>query len=300
MNREITKHLAAIFDITGISIYPDGHKRKLATRIINTWLMVFGAAMMLLYLITHRHAFQDVALSLCCTISATNAILVYLILHFKSEHIRQLLVAMDGDIFMYADESEIKPNYSWTSYDRYMRIISSVIIGYIYACMAFLGFSSVMMVLFGGMGTAFMYPAWTPWNSILLDFFCQMTTLLAYGCSYSLTYVYMLTISFEFERQSERLCSALASTESRARAKLHSGLGATSRDLYSEFMEENLVQCIKHHQKLIRYVVRRFEGNYVHPEVLLHLRSLTNSSTNSKAKIFKTITQDLFTPAPFS
>lgn len=261
MKREITKHLAAIFEIMGISIYPEGHTRKLVTSIIITLFMVMALCMVLMYMSIHRHAFQDVAIATCCLSSCINSILAYLNLRFKSEAIRQLLTAMDDDIFTYSDELAIVPNYKWTSRDRNMKIVSLTIFIYQHSLMAFLCVTSVIQVLFVDVETAFLYPARAPWNSLLLDWLAQSTSCLAVCISHSLTYIFMLTLSFEFERQSKRLRTTLATAELRARAQSNAyGISRSNSELevrYIRFLERNFTQCIKHYQNLVRWVVRR-------------------------------------------
>lgn len=190
---------------------------------------------------------------------------------YNNKKVRQLLRYIDQHIYTYSDESNITPSYDWIELDENMVRVFLYICGYHTFLVCGLSLSPYMQLLIYGKTEVMIYPAWIPWPiDRPIPFLCAYLINfigITVGClTYNLCCIFPMFITLEFRRQRKRLCTALVSIEKRAeeRARLSMkkakpGFAYDSRRrlqlCYRSILKANVIECVKHYQMLLRYVL---------------------------------------------
>lgn len=205
-----------------------------------------------------------------------------LCLFHNKRKIFRMLKRLDDNVFIYPDENNIRPKYTWLFDEKniiikFTLVMCYEITGYIFVCG-----SPFMGYFVSGRMKPEIYPGWTPWTvngtvtfwSTYVSQVCVVTTSL---WGYYITLTYVLFIIIEFLKQYKRLVVALCTINQRAEQALllklnfsgdlkrpaakyhgsfhpinfnHSDIKTEYVTLYNNLVRENIVMCLKHYQML--------------------------------------------------
>lgn len=170
------------------------------------------------YLIKYRDSFRDVAAVFFCIFGSCGSVMVYFIFVAHSEDIIKLLTILDDNIFTYEEETDITPKYKWILEEGNMVICSLCLLGWLAIDLVLMFAIPILSILLGAEEVV-VIPVWIPIDSVVLSYLIQMSLASAFATSLWYRWIFLLVISLEFDRQCERLCSALATIEERSRAE---------------------------------------------------------------------------------
>lgn len=263
MKRQLTKHLVAILSATGIGISSENRIRQLCTKTVILFSLACCFFSEIFYGIDKintgtRH---DVIFVVCFIIINFITTFGFISFQFKLKDLQELLQILDGNIFTYTDETEIAPDYKWSCKEENMKRVSLFFAGYFFvscffsnvACLAGYALTRNLILI---------YPAKLPWDSAGLNYGLQMWVSVLAAWTLYTRWSFSILISFEFERQCKRMCTALETVERRSReeagvyedgASYMSAKWNESQIRYYKILRGNIVQCIRHHQAFKRY-----------------------------------------------
>lgn len=283
MKRKITHFLATYMQNIGIDIANEDRIRR--TRYIK--IIAAGFYLLLLsslsaFLIKNRNQYNNLALGSAYTISAVNIVASYLYVLITIKRIRPLLRNIDQNIFVYTNEEKITPAYSLLMKEENTLLFFQITLAYlIFMWVSFFFSPFFAYYLTGGRELKVeIIPIWLPFRSKVAIYLFQLSTETVLATGLYLKWVFPLFLHFEYERQCRRLCAALTTLEWRSFADMQqrieefgaSGSSAGGSDLaslsldelsrlcrtktyyrnaYYKIVRENLVQCIRHHQRLV-------------------------------------------------
>lgn len=239
-------------------------------------LQLFGLSALWGYAIINRNDYPRMIQGIgFATANVANAA-SYVYFVAKSNGNQELLKSVDDNVYTYADEQSILPSYNWISKEENMMIM--FISMFAYQMMCILIFLTIPTICFLYTGTVNCAPLWIPVNSNLLIYASIVLIVINSSFLFYLKLAFPLFISFEFQRQNTRLCTALATAEHRSLSyaieKSNAVLKQKSKPnesdtsspslskplentkqlqiMYRENMEKNILQCICHYQQLLR------------------------------------------------
>lgn len=255
MKRSLTRNLSLILEISGVEINAHKSKKMLAGRIICTFGMLYAIFVVSLYMVYNRDNMLDILTGTYYIIFAIATLLANLCFYHKSREISHLLQTVDTNIFTYVQEPNIEPNYSWILREENVLFFPILLLVYFVANSTVLGGICILRLTIGGEQVVSLFPAATPWDSLTVNFCSQAFIVYLVAWSNYLRWVFLFVMSLEFERQCKRLCTALETAKQRSSEKRRDiprsqfgGQGDRKRDF--QLFEQNLMQCVRHHQKL--------------------------------------------------
>lgn len=274
MEKKLIKYLLVFLYGTGIAI-PRGKRMK---RIIIIPIFTFSLLCLLLtitmYIFERREHLQDVVVGFSYLFSCVNCFCSYCIFVHEDQKIRRLLEIIDNGIFTYANEEEIKPNYTWIAKEHNMIRVSLFVSGFVFSNMVLVTLGGIIRLIFTDEQMFLIIPGWVPWDSRVLNFCIQVYLSYLNTFMYTLKWSFSLIISFEFKRQCELLCEALGTVEGRTKSEaqmressidsvLMEQIPTTFMGQNSEkwenfqikkremkILRRNIVECIQHHQNV--------------------------------------------------
>lgn len=282
MKRKFIHLMAAIINETGINITDESLNSKVFRYLFITTPVIYAIFALFMYSYTNRENFYEVVSTATYIGGGTIAIAGVAIIFFHRKDVRQMLYQMDDNIFTYPDEHLIVVNYKW-----YLKEENGVSLYYLVMAIEFIGYSiicstSVIEWIFYRDITFYVFPSWTPWKETGIE--TRFATLISQHimtlCGLYLYYIgllFIMIITIEFNRQFERLKSAVRSITKRTGAvtlerrnkkfiprgrssevnvfrdvnHLHSRFDAEFTTEFNKVFKKNLLNCIRHHQLLI-------------------------------------------------
>lgn len=184
-------------------------------------------------------------------------------------NIRSLINQIDENIYTYPDESDVTPQYD-RLYDENNLIAVFVSLQCVnfFASLLTIVSPLVQRLVFGKVDMI-IFPTWTPWSinrliPFIVIFIQHAVTVLVAIPWYSFASILPLAVMMEYKRQCKRMNLALCTIEERAlksiQTKVKKKYKINSYDARNEYsnknydreLNENLVCCINHYQKLLR------------------------------------------------
>lgn len=177
-----------------------------------------------------------------------------------------LLRKINMNIFTYSDENQIQVEYSWLcSESNTQKIHFCILVAHFSSFVA--GVNTLFDHFVLDEPKSFLYPCWTPWNSeeyFIATFLMQIVLGLGPMWIMFSTQLFIVFVAIEFSRQNTRLCAALTSihqrTENAVSMKIKNFNKNNTNEQKAKLMENlmavefenNLKQCILHHQILMK------------------------------------------------
>lgn len=269
MNRKPVKFLVLFLSIFSLN---DGPVNK--TRLVISFaLVLYPTFQFFMSAITNTDTIYDIVFPASHTLVLTGIITNLICLFCKRKNIRLLLDHMDRHMYIYSDESVIEPEYAWIEKDDNMVRTLMGICSYnifIGLCMSV---SPLVQLLVMGKVDILVYPGWIPWRidkttPFVITYIMHICMAAMCILAFDLLCVFPLLIAFEFRRQRKRLCAALATIEIRTQKRIPNVCndGKCHAHRYNAVLEDNIIECIRHHQMLIElvHIRRTWHSNKLH------------------------------------
>lgn len=233
----------------------------------------------LVYMIINLRNLEESILAVGCAATNVSIVAGYFYLIYYQKRLRLLFHHIDDHLFTYTDEQRITPAYSWILQERNSLLFFIIVGCYNIFCLILAILAPVANSLINDLRpiTIAIYPSWLPTdNSILISSF-QVSTVIGASASIYLEWILPIFVCIEFGRQCERLRVALTMLDSRSLAdSLDDYISCTTRlndhpdepisighiyktnahfrMKYHQTWRQYLIQCIQHHQQLVKYV----------------------------------------------
>lgn len=284
MKRKIVHVLQVLLNQVGINATTNAN--LIRRKVIMITFLLFGLCSISIYPATNLNHLPTVIQGVSFTLADFANTASYLYFIAMADHNQKLLTVIDDHIYAYDDEENIKPAYEWICKEENMITSFAVVFVYLLTNVIFVTAVPLFIYLFTGKVEVMIVPAWIPTENNLLTYLSQILIILPAAITLILKWSFPLFVNFEFQRQNTRLCAALATAEQRSLTnvlksnderkktltefsdakppleKIPSSENLLtsilkSKDLeilYRRFMRRHIVQCIEHHQNLIKYV----------------------------------------------
>lgn len=211
---------------------------------MQTWTCT---SILILLFVNRSVDFYETVINICYFTAGCTTLSGYASFVITLNDIKQLMRIIDDNIFTYPDEHSIMPKYAWTSKEENMVLVIVALLVYQGTCTFIMSIAPILQLLFTGEMEVSVFPMWEPWTSVMLSFVSQFIFVNIAFWFYYLSWIFPIFVCFEFERQCARLCCALNSVQDRAKEA-----DILKQKDYDEAYRENLVQCIRHHQRLVK------------------------------------------------
>lgn len=188
--------------------------------------------------------------------------LTFLIMKNEMDYLLQMI---NVNIFTYSYENQLDVKYSWLcSEANTQKLHVSIFLSHFTGLLV--SGNSLFEHFVLKKPKSLFYPSWTPWNTdeyFMTTFSMQIVLALCACWLMFVTQLFMIFVTIEFSRQNTRLCAALTSIQQQAENTVSlkmtkikgNKIKLTEKQmkmlLAMEF-ENNLKQCIRHHQMLTK------------------------------------------------
>lgn len=185
--------------------------------------------------------------------------LVSFLLYYKNVYL--LLKKIDQNFYIYSNESNIKPEYSWLEEENNLFKLFLCFLTYSFVGTASMCLSPFVQFLFLGRVEVLIYSGWIPWKiDKVVPFVCaymiNFSTVIVCITWYNLFVLLPLYITIEFRRQVKRLCTALRNIGKagfqKAEPKIIFLASSKRRSEFNTNQVSNFIECTEHHQMLLQ------------------------------------------------
>lgn len=260
MNRKTVQFL---FDC--IAFYDLNPESGTLYRVITcTLFLTFGIIQTIIYAFRNTDNLYKFILTISNLLVAVTFLSTLVSFLRHNKEVQALLKYIDQHIYTYSDEPIIRPSYTrLESEDNILQIFS-----YICKCNAFLvtcvALPPWIQLIILGKVEATIYPSWIPWQiNGIISFFCayltNLSVLLTGYFTFNVYLIFPLFVTLEFRRQRKRLCTALHGLEKRTEEHIRANERKRKKCTNSvfklsnhEIIRRNVIDCIKHHQMLLK------------------------------------------------
>lgn len=269
------------------SSYPTFFKLNYATgklhpAIITGFVIIIGVIQLLVHSLQNIHTVYNFIYSFADFLITLVILLNLSAFLYNNKQVRQLMSHIDQHIYVYSDESKIMPSYEWIEQDDNMVRVFLYICGYFFFLGGAVSLAPFIQFLLNEKIEIIIYPGWTPWSTdrtvpFLCTYLIHFNFVVVCCFAFNLDCIFPLFITLEFRRQRKRLCAALLSIENRAEDSIrrnekkstscshesHAESIRRQKRNYQRMLKANIVECVKHHQMLLKYGLLR-NGNSVY------------------------------------
>lgn len=262
MKRLSVRLMINLLDMTGIRLYEGTFFEKYVRLFAISFSLCYTGFSISMYSIIHRENFNEFVITISYLFSTIFLLTTIVSLFTSKSKIRVLLERIDDNIYTYTQEKDIEVAYSWILDEKNTRKINALIFLYQLFGFALAGISPVLGYLFGIENQFMIYPAWMPlakkgFLPYIGMLVIQLITAGSVFWGYYLLQVYVAFMVIELLRQHKRLKAALTSLSTRCELEV---LRANAQQdginnphvWYVKLFKENLIQCIQHHQLLVK------------------------------------------------
>lgn len=270
MKRNSVRIICSFLDLTGINVKEGQYSSKQFFRLCTVLFLLLCTHLSLVaYAYINRSEFQESINTVAYTGSTVLLPVVVLKFVHTREGLKRLLESIDQNVFTYSDEANIEVRYDWLQDERNTLKVYGYVLCYQFFGFALAGISPIVGYVSGNTKTFLLYPGWTPWTingfgTFAVTYFFQSLTAGCVFWIYYLTQMYIIFVISEFLRQYRRLCRALSSIDRRTQKLLQSArISIPASELgrkleYGDAFANQLRQCARHHQLLVKRVVLHF------------------------------------------
>lgn len=276
MKRKVTRFVVKYMLNFGIDVInKKGTTYSYYKSLIVISLLLALLASIFAYINVNRNEYKYVAYASAFSLEVINTIATYLYFLATKKRIRILLQNIDANIFVYTNEEEITPTYSSLLKEENMVLIFVITLAYLIGSII-LAFLTPFLTIFLTNNQELIIevaPVWLPFDNEIGLFLFQVFPVFALGGVLYAKWIFSSFLLFEYERQCIRLCDALKTLEDRSLTVTQQRMNANDkneeseannnvsfmrrmanvnfRNAYSKIVQENLIQCIHHHQRLV-------------------------------------------------
>lgn len=288
MKRVTTRFFATVLHLFGVDVFTDGTTKHqsniiLCKKIIITIFLLSGMFSMLAYALQNWNDLSKFILGIGYTAADAAVTTNYLYFMYFEKSIRKLIADIDREIFTYTDEPNILPKYSCILKEKNYKLFLIIFMVYIALGTALAAIPAILVYLINErQHSIVVYPSWIPSENGFIGSAFQLSTTFAFAGPMYLAWSFPIFVHLEFQRQCERLCAALATLTRRSLSQMLEYLKKTEsaayfedlaeapdsamlnrvehicalnhchRAKYHEIVREQLIECVQHHQHLIR------------------------------------------------